>query len=143
MSARAVPRRWTHEVDGIRWLPRLIDKARMSSGGDLASYLFGHSPIDRGLLTRLGVTTAAFAAIVADAPDDAAVLSALRERGFDEARVRRWSARLPSPYRLIITMIDLDEGHTQATWFDRAWIGAFRIIEVGAMGLVRLVSPAP
>jgi hypothetical protein len=143
MSARAVPRRWTYEVDGIRWLPRLIDKARMSSGGDLASYLFGHSPIDRGLLTRLGVTTAAFAAIVADAPDDAAVLSALRERGFDEARVRRWSARLPSPYRLIITMIDLDEGHTQATWFDRAWIGAFRIIEVGAMGLVRLVSPAP
>jgi len=138
-----VPRRWSDEVDGIRWLPRLIDKARMSSGGDLASYLFGHSPIDRGLLTRLGVTTAAFAAIVADAPDDAAVLSALRARGFDEARVRRWSARLPSPYRLIITMIDIDEGYTHATWFDRAWMGAFRMIEVGAMGLVRLVSPAP
>ncbi|HEY7981572.1 MAG TPA: DUF5069 domain-containing protein [Candidatus Eremiobacteraceae bacterium] len=143
MSALGVPRRWSEDVDGIRWLPRLIDKARMSSGGELAAYLFGHSPIDRGLMTGLGVTTATFAAIVADSPDDAAVLTALRARGFDEARVRRWSARLPKPYQIIITMIDLDEGHTRPTRFERAWIGAFRTIEGGVMGLVRLVSPAP
>jgi hypothetical protein len=121
----------------------MIDKARMSSGGELATYLFGHSPIDRGLMSRLGVTTAEFAKVVADSPDDAAVLTALRARGFDEARVRRWSARLPSPYQVIIRLIDLDEGHTQPTWLDRAWIGAFRTIESGVMGLVRLVIPAP
>jgi hypothetical protein len=143
MSALGVPRRWSDDVDGIRWLPRLIDKARMSSDGELASYLFGHSPIDRGLMTRLGVTTAEFAAIVAGSPDDATVLAALRARGFDEACVRQWSARLPNPYQVFIRLIDLDEGHTQPTWFDRAWIGAFRMIEGGVMGLVRLVSPAP
>jgi hypothetical protein len=138
-----IPRRWSDDLDGFRWLPRMIDKARMSSGGELATYLFGHSPIDRGLMSRLGVTTAEFANVVADSPDDAAVLTALRARGFDEARVRRWSARLPSPYQVIIRLIDMDEGHTQPTWLDRAWIGAFRTVESGVMGLVRLVSPAP
>jgi hypothetical protein len=143
VSVPFVPRRWSDDVDGIRWLPRLIDKARMSSGGVIDTYLFGHSPIDRGLMTRLWVTTAAFAAIVADSPDDGGVLNALRARGFDEGRVRRWSERLPSPYQVIIRLIDLDEGHTQATWLDRAWIGAFRKVESGVMGLVRLVIPAP
>jgi hypothetical protein len=138
-----VPRRWSDDVDGIRWLPRLIDKARMSSGGVIDTYLFGHSPIDRGMMTRLGVTTSDFAAIVADSRDDGGVLDALRARGFDEARVRRWSERLPSPYQVIIRLIDLDEGHTQPTWLDRAWIGAFRKVESGVMGLVRLVIPAP
>ena len=68
MIALSTPRRWSDAADGIRWLPRMIDKARMASSGALGAYLFGHSPIDRALLTRLGVTTDEFAAIVAASP---------------------------------------------------------------------------
>jgi len=141
--AAAVPRRWSEDIDGIRWLPRLIDKARLWNRGALGSYLFGHSPVDRALLTRLGVTTDDFGAIVAASPDDAAVLAALRARGFDEARVRRWSDCLPKPYQLFLWMIDLDEGRVAPSAFDRAWMGAFRKAESGLMGLVRIFSPKP
>jgi hypothetical protein len=141
--ALSTPRRWSDAADGIRWLPRMIDKARMASSGALGAYLFGHSPIDRALLTRLGVTTDEFAAIVAASPDDAAVLSALRMRGFDEARVRRWSDRLPKPYQVFIRVGDIDEGYVQPSSFGRIFLRAFRAVEHGLMGLVRLVIPAP
>jgi hypothetical protein len=143
VTASGKPRRWSAELDGIRWLPRLIDKARMANSGVLGAYLFGHSPIDRGLIVRLGVTTAEFAAIVADSTDDHAVLCALRARGFDEARVRRWSTRMPKPYQVFIRAIDLDDGYTEPTRFERLWLGAFGKIEGGVMKFVRLISPAP
>ena len=73
MASTTVPRRWNTELDGIRWLPRLIDKARMQHRGELGSYLLGHSPVDHALLTRMGVTTAEFSEIVRQAPDDGAV----------------------------------------------------------------------
>lgn len=139
----AAPRRWSEDVDGIRWLPRLIDKARLWNRGVLGTYLFGHSPVDRALLSRLEITTDEFAAIVAAAPDDGSVLAALRARGFDEALVRRWSDRLPKPYQVFLRLIDLDEGHIVPTSFDRAWMGAFRVAEGGLMSLVRVVSPKP
>jgi hypothetical protein len=138
-----VPRRWSDDVDGIRWLPRMIDKARMSSGDALGAYLFGHSPVDRALLTRLGVTTAEFAAIVAASPDDGAILSALRLRGFDDARVRRWSDRLPRPFQLFISYGDIDEGYVQPSPFGRFFLSTFRAVEHGLMGLVRLIVPTP
>lgn len=143
LNAPVVPRRWSDEVDSIRWLPRLIDKARMSSGGVLGAYLFGHSPVDRALLTRLRVTTDEFGAIVAASPDDDAVLSALRLRGFDEARVRRWSGNLPWPFQLFIRAGEIDEGYVQPSPLERMYLGAFRAVEHGLMGLVRLIMPAP
>jgi hypothetical protein len=139
----AAPRRWNDDVDGIRWLPRLIDKARLWNRGALGTYLFGHSPVDRALLSRLEIATDEFAAIVAAAPDDGAVLAALRARGFDEARVRRWSDRLPKPFQVFLRLIDLDEGHIEASSFDRAWMGAFRVAEGGLMSLARVISPKP
>ena len=143
MIAHSPPRRWSDELDGIRWLPRLIDKAKMDSGGAIGAYLFGHSPIDRALLVRLGVTTAEFAAIVAASPDDAAVLSALRSRGFDDARVRRWSARLPAPYQVFIRIIDVDDGYVTPSAFVGLFLKAFRAVEHGLMAFVRRISPAP
>jgi hypothetical protein len=141
--AAAAPRRWSDDVDGIRWLPRLIDKARLWNRGVLGTYLFGHSPVDRALLARLEIATDEFAKIVAAAPDDEAVLGALRARGFDEARVRRWSDRLPKPFQIILRMIDLDEGYLVPSMFERAWMGTFRVAEGGLMSLVRAVRPKP
>jgi hypothetical protein len=143
MIARSAPRRWSDELGGIRWLPRLIDKAKMDSGGSLGAYLFGHSPIDRGLLMRLGLTTAEFAAIVEAAPDDAAVLTALRSRGFDEARVRRWSDRLPRPYQVFIRIIDVDDGYVTPAPFVRLILKVFRVVEHGLMAFVRRLRSAP
>ena len=50
------PRRWSESLGGITWLPRLIDKARAALNGTLGSYLYGQSPMDRGLLKQLGLS---------------------------------------------------------------------------------------
>jgi hypothetical protein len=136
------PRRWNEELGGIRWLPRLIDKARMAQRGELGAYLFGHSPVDIALLRRLGLTTQQFADIVAASPDDSAVLAALQRHGYDEARVARWSRRLPARHPWIIGLIDRDENYVA----HGAWsvpIAIFRPTEHFWMGLVRRVMKAP
>ena len=51
------------------------------------------------------LTTEQFADIVRRSPDDAAVLEAVRA-GWNEARVRRWSARFTSTYRAYIVLWD-------------------------------------
>jgi hypothetical protein len=141
-STATTPRRWNETVEGIRWLPRLIDKARMAQRGTLGAYLFGHSPIDTGLLRRLGVTTKQFADIVAASPDDATVLHALRRHGFDEGRVERWSRRLPARHPWIISAIDRDERHVARGAWAPVFI-AFSATEGFWMGLARLISRAP
>jgi hypothetical protein len=136
------PRRWTQTLDGIRWLPRLIDKARMAQRGELGAYLFGHSPVDTGLLRRLGITTQQFADIVATSADDETVLAALRARGYDEERVSRWSRDLPQRHPWIIGLIDRDEGYVaKGQWL--VPIVAFKATEGFWMGLVRMVMKAP
>jgi len=109
----APPRRWSDELGGIRWLPRIIDKARAALAGRLGSYLYGQSPGDENLLHILGTDYPTFTTIVKEAPDDAAVLAALEER-FPEgvARARRWTSRpLPLLFRPLIWMLDFDDGY--------------------------------
>ncbi len=142
MAASAIPRRWNADIDGVRWLPRLIDKARMRERGALGNYLLGHSPVDRALLTRLNLTTEQFAQIVRRAPDDAAVLDAVRVT-WDEARVRRWSERFASTYRGYIPLWDLDEGYVRPNRLQALALALFRPLEGGAMALVRRIRRAP
>ena len=137
------PRRWSETLGGIRWLPRLIDKARMSQRGELGAYLLGNSPVDMALLRRLGVTTAQFAAIVAASSDDEAVLAALRARGYDEGRLERWSQRLPMRHPWIIGLIDLDEGYLAPTPAQKVGMRLFNATEGFLMGLVRRILKAP
>ena len=145
MTTKApVPRRWNVEVDGIRWLPRMIDKARMRSRGELGSYLLGHSPVDHGLLTRAGVSTEQFAEIARAAAGDDAVLAALRSRaGWDEARVRRWSARFTTTYRYYIPLWDIDEGYLRPNALQALGLAMFRPIEGATMAMVRRARRAP
>jgi len=151
-----IPRRWNVELDGIRWLPRMIDKARMRGRGELGSYLLchspvdtparvsWHSPVDHGLLTRAGVSTEQFAGLVRAAADDDAVLAALRSRdGWDEARVRRWSDRFTTSYRRYIPLWDLDEGYLRPNALQALGMAVFRPIERSTMALVRRVRRAP
>jgi len=137
------PRRWTEEVDGIRWIPRMCDKARMSHNGTLGAYLMGHSPVDKALLKRLGLTTDEFVAIVLENPSDEAVLAALRARGFDEASVRSWSAEFQTRYASFIPLWDLDEGYREPKPFERPLVAFAKIVEGPIMGMFRKISPAP
>jgi hypothetical protein len=137
------PRRWNVEVEGIRWLPRMTDKARMSANGTLGAYLLGHSPVDRALLVRLGLSTDEFAALAAGCEDDRAVLDALRRRGFDEARVRNWSDRFEATYRTYIHLWDVDEGYVAPSPVERVMLSAFRPVEGAVMAAARKFLPRP
>ncbi len=141
-TSAPMPRRWNTELDGVRWLPRLIDKARMHERGALGSYLLGHSPVDHALLQRMNLTTEGFATIVRRAPDDAAVLEAVRAH-WDEPRVRRWSARFTTTYRFYIRLWDLDEGYVRPNRAQALALALFRPLEGGAMALVRRIRRAP
>ncbi len=143
MASSTVPRRWNTEIDGIRWLPRLIDKARMQQRGELGNYLLGHSPVDHALLTRMNLTTEQFSEIVRQAPDDTGVLDAIRARGWDEPRVRRWSERFTSTYRTYIRLWDLDEGYVRPNGMEALGLALYRPLEGGAMSLLRRVRKAP
>jgi len=106
------PRRWNEQLGGIYWLPRLVDKARAALAGTLGDYLYGQSPMDRGLLRALGVSHREFAVIVKSSPDDAAVLLALRDRdGAALDRARAWSQPLPRQHRLFFWFVDIDDGY--------------------------------
>jgi Domain of unknown function (DUF5069) len=106
------PRRWNERVDGIPWLPRLIDKTRAAQAGTLGAYLFGQSPMDRSCLRALGLRHREFAEIVADARDDDEVVAAIASRRPSALeRGRAWGERLPRRHRLFLVFIDLDDGY--------------------------------
>jgi hypothetical protein len=120
MTARdlqtAPPRRWSDRLAGIYWLPRLIDKARAALAGRLGDYLFGQSPMDRGLLRTLGLSHRGFASIVRGAADDDAVLAAIAQRDPEALqRARVWSEALPEQHRLFFWFVDVDDGY-RTTW---------------------------
>lgn len=111
------PRRWSEQVGGVYWLPRLIDKARASNHGCLGDYLFGQSPMDHGLLRELGLTHRRFAELVGAAADDESVVREIGERDADAlGRARVWSAHLPSDHRLFFWFVDLDDGYRASKW---------------------------
>jgi predicted PurR-regulated permease PerM len=106
------PRRWSEELGGIRWLPRMIDKARAAMKGTLGDYLYGQSPMDRSLLRALGIPYKDFTRIVREAgDDDQRVFQLLEERTPEGVELaRRWSARLPNR-RAFLFILDLDDGY--------------------------------
>ncbi len=107
------PRRWSDELGGLHWLPRIIDKARAAMKGTLGDYLYGQSPMDRSLLRALGLSYKEFTAIVREAgDDDERVVALLEERCPDGlALARRWSDALPQRHRAFLFLLDLDDGY--------------------------------
>jgi hypothetical protein len=101
------PRPCRAALDGILFLPRSIDKARATlPGGDLGSYFVTRDDmrtLSGMFFRRLGTTPDEFAAAVAAAADDAAVVDWLRGR-VDRDNVDKWNALVSG-----IRMRDLDE----------------------------------
>ncbi len=106
------PRRWSDEIGGIRWLPRMIDKARAAVSGTLGDYLYGQCPMDGSLLRTLGITYKEFTGIVRTSDgEDEKVLALLQARcgnGIDLAR--RWSDRI-ARYTAFGFLLDVDDGY--------------------------------
>ncbi|MDQ2679678.1 MAG: DUF5069 domain-containing protein [Candidatus Eremiobacteraeota bacterium] len=109
------PRRWSEELGGIRWLPRLIDKTRAALAGTLGTYLYGQSPVDRDFLRALNMRYREFTRIVEESPDDGAVLAALRARGSLEA-VQQFSETLPAKRGWFLWVLDVDDGYAGKYW---------------------------
>ena len=112
------PRRWNEQLDGVAWLPRLIDKARAALNGTLGMYLYGQSPVDRDFLHTLGIGHRSFAEIVARACDDRGVVDALVAR--DPAcmdRARAWTQRCPRAYGAFLRVLDIDDGYARGMGF--------------------------
>lgn len=109
------PRRWSEELGGIVWLPRMIDKARAAMNGALGDYLYGQSAIDRGLLRALGLTYRDFTTIVRRAGDDDEKVLALLQLncGRDMEAARRWGERLGRRNRMMLALIDADDGYAE------------------------------
>ncbi len=107
------PRRWSEELGGIRWLPRLIDKARAAMKGTLGDYLYGQSPMDRSLLRALGLSYKEFTQIVRQAGDDDEKVLALLDQRAPEGMelARRWSQRLGNRHKPFLYLVDLDDGY--------------------------------
>ncbi|HKU69093.1 MAG TPA: AI-2E family transporter [Candidatus Baltobacteraceae bacterium] len=106
------PRRWSDELGGIRWLPRIVDKARAAVKGTLGDYLYGQSPMDRSFLRALGLSYKDFTRVVREAgDDDERVLALLQERAPEGIeRAREWSRRLPRRNAFLF-LLDLDDGY--------------------------------
>jgi mannose-6-phosphate isomerase-like protein (cupin superfamily) len=96
-------------LDGYAWLPRIIDKARAARAGTLGDAVHP-CPVDRRCLAQLGVTFADFTAVVARAPDDAAVLRELRALGIPSAQEAWFDA--PAWEDALQEMVWRSEGET-------------------------------
>jgi hypothetical protein len=108
------PRRWNVAVDGVIWLPRVIDKARAYDAGTLGAYLYGQSPVDGSLLAAARIDYTALLDAVRAAPDDAGVLAEIERRAPGATqRMRAWSAKPPASCRAIFAWNDVDEGYTR------------------------------
>ncbi|HEY1429620.1 MAG TPA: DUF5069 domain-containing protein [Candidatus Tumulicola sp.] len=118
------PRRWNAEIDGVRWLARLADKARAANNGTLGTYLYGHSPFDRALLAALRLDHDEFATIAAASASDAELASALRARDPDLRRARKWSAVFPKNFGWFLALIDIDDGYRSSPFDAAVKLGA-------------------
>lgn len=111
------PRRWSENIDGIAWLPRLIDKTRAAHAGTLGAYLYGQSPVDRSFLHVFGIGHADFARIVAGASDDRAVVQSLAQRDPGSLdRGRAWSRAMRKKFGWFLFVLDVDDGYAGGLW---------------------------
>jgi hypothetical protein len=135
------PRRWSVELDGVAWLPRLIDKARAASTGALGGYLYGQSPTDSGLLKTLGIGYRSFAELVSRAPDDRMVAALLTARDPEAmTRARAWSEDLRRNHKAFLWAMDVDDGYRPgAAWAKRP----VNTLTNAFTALVKRVIPGP
>jgi Domain of unknown function (DUF5069) len=131
------PRRWNVEIDGVRWLARLADKARAANDGTLGTYLYGHSPMDRSLLAVLRLSHDEFARLAVQNDDDNQLVASLQAYDPGLQRARAWSDVLPKRYWWFLAVLDIDDGYRASPFHGAVSAGADAI-----SGLVKRIMPS-
>lgn len=72
------------QLEGYAWIPRMLDKARLTLAGTPGNYLFG-CPVDHTCMARLGISPELVLELAAAHDDDHDVLAALRAHGIPSA----------------------------------------------------------
>ncbi len=76
------PRSGNISLGGIPWLARMIDKARLEAAGTIDVLDLEYPcPMDRSLLSQLGLDGKTFQQIAVSADSDEAILAELKSRG--------------------------------------------------------------
>ena len=135
------PPRWSEAVGGIVWLPRLTAKVRAHDAGTLGAYLLGQSPVDDEFLKAAQLSYADFIAIVRSSPDDAGVVAAVGAAApLAIDRLRLWSLEMPVRRRLMMRMLDIDDGYDRPAWLTVP-VAAGNAVLAPLFGLLRKVRP--
>lgn len=78
------PRSGSTMVGGVPWLGRMIDKARLEAEGTIDILDLEYPcPMDRGLLSQLGIDAKTFQQIVTESSGDDEILQALQALGVE------------------------------------------------------------
>ena len=81
-SSSSEPRHGSEVLAGQVWLPRMIDKARLDAAGTIEQFDLEYPcPLDRQLLSRLGVDSVTFQTIAVENTSDEAIVAQLRDKG--------------------------------------------------------------
>ena len=76
------PRSGSVSLGGFPWMARMIDKARLEAAGEIEEFDLEYPcPMDRQLLSQLGVDAKTFQRIAVDTPEDEQILAKLKEAG--------------------------------------------------------------
>jgi hypothetical protein len=107
--AKQAPRSPFEDLDGIKLLPRAIDKARAHLAGTLGEYIYCGCKLNAQLFETLGVTEDDFLEAVRTSPTDEDVVGWVHERVRpDPARVAEMNNRVT--HDSAIEQIDKEEG---------------------------------
>ena len=107
--AKQPPRSPFDELDGIKLLPRAIDKARAHLAGTLGDYVYCDCKLNAQLFETLGTTEDDFLEAVRTSPTDADVLTWVHERiRPDPARIAEMNTRVT--HDSAVADIDKEEG---------------------------------
>lgn len=106
--AKRAPRSPFEDLDGIKLLPRAIDKARAHLAGTLGEYIYCGCKLNAQLFETLGVTEDDFLEAVRTSPTDEDVVNWVHERVRpDPARVAEMNNRVT--HDSAIEQIDKEE----------------------------------
>lgn len=139
MPGPDVPRSPFEAVEGLIWLPRMLDKARRQRATGLGEYLlFEDSPLDAHFLRAWRVGGADLTGWLDEGLDDAAVALKISERrGWDLAKREAWSGRARAVCGGFFSAIDADEGRLppgpRAALLKGFLAVVFRAVSVGVM----------
>ena len=107
--SKHAPRSPLDDLDGIKLLPRAIDKARAHLAGTLGDYIYCGCKVNAQLFETLGTTEDDFLEAVRTSPTDEDVLTWIHERiRPDPARIAEMNARVTHDSH--IDDIDTEEG---------------------------------